>query len=118
MVKNNDLDDNQHRKKEIEQERILLAELKKYGIDPRLKRKERRDVLKLYYDILHSIQEETTSGEAKPTRVQFLSNTSYDKLMRYLSELEKKKMISKKPLSLTLKGRQFLADYKKIIEYV
>ena len=118
MVQNKDLVDNQHRKKEIEQERILLAELKKYGIDPRLKRKERRDVLKLYYDILYAIQEEASSGEPRPTRVQFLSNTSYDKLMRYLKDLGKKNMINEKPLSLTLKGRQFLGDYKKIIEYI
>ena len=44
-------------------------------------------------DILSAINLELTNGEAKPTRVQTLSNLAYDKLVRYLNELEGKKMI-------------------------
>ena len=45
-------------------------------------------------DILSAIINlEFINGEAKPTRVQTLSNLEYDKLVRYLNELEGKKMI-------------------------
>jgi|Tabmets5t2r1_1033131.scaffolds.fasta_scaffold59940_2 predicted transcriptional regulator len=44
-------------------------------------------------DILSAINLELTNGEAKPTRVQTLSNLAYDKLVRYLNELEGKKMM-------------------------
>jgi predicted transcriptional regulator len=57
---------------------------------------------------------ELTNGEAKPTRVQSLSNLAYDKLVRYLNELEVKKMIMQDPLQITEKGRYFLQDYDRI----
>jgi predicted transcriptional regulator len=58
-------------------------------------------------------------GGAKPTRIQHLSNMSYDKLSRYLNELENKKMISKADiLSLTEKGHEFLRDYDKIKDLI
>jgi predicted transcriptional regulator len=45
-------------------------------------------------DVLSAIINlELINGEAKPTRVQTLSNLEYDKLVRYLNELEGKKMI-------------------------
>ena len=59
-----------------------------------------------------------TNGEAKPTRVQTLSNLSYDKLVRYLSELEGKKMIVQDPLQITEKGHDFLQDYDRIRDFV
>ena len=83
-----------------------------------MKRKERRNVLKLYYDILVAIKDEVINGGAKPTRIQFLSNTSYDKCMKHLAELEKYKLIEKKPLCLTQKGNAFLNDFEKINSYV
>jgi len=56
---------------------------------------------------------------AKPTRIQHLSNMSYDKLSRYLNELESKNMILKTDtLSLTEKGHEFLRDYDKIKDLI
>lgn len=56
---------------------------------------------------------------AKPTRIQHLSNMSYDKLMRYLDELDAKKMINKaSTLSLTDQGREFLKQYEKIKDLI
>lgn len=107
-----------HTARELVQIKLIQAELKKYGLSSILRRKERRNILKIYYDVLSAILEETYSGEAKPTRVQVHSNTSYEKLVRYLKELEKNEMIRKKPLSLTKKGEQFLADYKKLDGYI
>ncbi len=50
--------------------------------------------MEIYNDILSAINLELMINvEAKPTRVQTLSNLEYDKLIRYLNELEGKKMI-------------------------
>lgn len=89
-------------------------------VEQNLQRKERRHKLQIYYDILSAIQEEATTEEgARPTRIQHLSNMSYDKMMRYLNELETKKMILKADtLSLTDKGREFLRDYGKIKDLI
>jgi len=85
-----------------------------------LQRRERRHKLQIYFDILSAIREESMNeAGAKPTRIQHLSNMSYDKLSRYLDELEKKKMISRADiLSLTEKGHEFLRDYDKIKDLI
>lgn len=85
-----------------------------------LQRRERRHKLQIYHDILSAIQEEAMNeGGAKPTRIQHVSNMSYDKLMRYLDELEAKKMINKAgTLSLTDQGREFLKQYEKIKDLI
>jgi predicted transcriptional regulator len=70
--------------------------------------------LEIYNDILSAIKLELTEGEAKPTRIQSKSNLAYDKLVRYLGELEGKAMITQEPLVLTDKGRDFLQDYERI----
>jgi predicted transcriptional regulator len=74
--------------------------------------------MEIYNDILSAINLELTNGEAKPTRVQTLSNLAYDKLLRYLNELEGKKMIMQDPLQITEKGRDFLQDYDRIKSFV
>jgi predicted transcriptional regulator len=77
--------------------------------------------LELYNDILKAIVEEITNddgGVAKPTRVQLRSNLAYDKLARYLDELENKKMILQNPLLITEKGRDFLQDYDRISNFI
>jgi predicted transcriptional regulator len=60
--------------------------------------------MEIYNDILSAVNLELSNGEAKPTRVQILSNLAYDKLVRYLNELEGKKMIMQDPLQITEKG--------------
>ncbi|MGH9965360.1 MAG: winged helix-turn-helix domain-containing protein [Nitrososphaeraceae archaeon] len=77
--------------------------------------------MELYNDILKAITEELTNDDdsvAKPTRVQLHSNLAYDKLARYLDELENKKMIIQSPLLITEKGRDFLQDYDRISNFV
>lgn len=74
--------------------------------------------MEIYNDILSAIRAELTNGEAKPTRVQSLSNLAYDKLVRYLNELEGKKMIAQNPLRITDKGHDFLQDYDRIRDFV
>jgi predicted transcriptional regulator len=77
--------------------------------------------LDLYNDILKAIVDEITNDDnrlAKPTRVQLRSNLAYDKLARYLDELENKKMILQSPLLITEKGRDFLQDYDRISNFI
>ena len=72
--------------------------------------------MQIYNDILSAINLElvNTNSEAKPTRIQSLSNLAYDKLVRYLNELERKEMILQIPLRITEKGQEFLQDYDRI----
>jgi predicted transcriptional regulator len=74
--------------------------------------------MEIYNDILSAIRLELTNGEVRPTRVQSLSNLAYDKLVRYLNELEGRQMISKDPLRITEKGHDFLQDYERIKDFV
>jgi len=74
--------------------------------------------MEIYSDILSAIKLELTNGEAKPTRVQSLSNLAYDKLVRYLEELEGRKMIMQNPLQITEKCHDFLQDYDRIKGFV
>lgn len=80
--------------------------------------KPKRNKMEIYNDILSAIKVELTNGEARPTRVQTLSNLAYDKLVRYLDELEAKNMILQNPLRITEKGQDFLQDYDRIREFV
>jgi predicted transcriptional regulator len=80
--------------------------------------KQKRNKLEIYNDILSAIKVELTNGEARPTRVQILSNLAYDKLVRYLNELEAKKMIMQNPIRITEKGHDFLQDYDRIKDFV
>ena len=78
--------------------------------------------MELYHDILKAILEELVEndkdGEVKPTRVQLRSNLAYDKLVRYLDELENNKMIIQDPLQITPKGRDFLRDFDRIASFL
>jgi predicted transcriptional regulator len=80
--------------------------------------KPKRNKMEIYNAILSAINLELTNGEAKPTRVQSLCNLAYDKLVRYLNELEVKKMIIQDPLQITEKGQDFLQDYNRIKGFV
>jgi predicted transcriptional regulator len=80
--------------------------------------KPKRSKMEIYNDVLSAIKVELTNGEAKPTRVQSLSNLAYDKLVRYLSELESKEMIVQNPLNITEKGYDFLQDYDRIRDFI
>lgn len=84
-----------------------------------LQRRERRNKLEIYFDILNSIVEESKSVDiVRPTRIQFLSNLSYDSLTKYLNELKEKKLIrNSNEIIITDKGELFLKDYEKIRKF-
>jgi predicted transcriptional regulator len=77
--------------------------------------------MELYNDILKAIVEEITNDDdsmAKHTRVQLRSNLAYDKVAKYLDELEDKEMILQSPLLITEKGRDFLQDFDRISNFI
>ncbi|RMW40319.1 MAG: hypothetical protein EA442_03540 [Candidatus Nitrosopelagicus sp.] len=78
--------------------------------------REKRTKIQLYFDIISAIiQEEDIS----PTRIQFKCNTSYDKLMKYLGEMEEREIISKNgSIDVTDKGKKFHSDYSKINDLI
>ena len=74
----------------------------------------------MYNDILKAIGDEIVNDDNSvvlPTRVQLRCNLAYDKLTRYLVELENRKMIQHSPLLINEKGRDFLQDYDRISNF-
>ena len=82
--------------------------------------KDRRSKIQIFFDIVTAIIDDTQNNEyISPTRIQFKCNTSYDKLTKYLEEMEKKEIIQKeKSISVTEKGMQFHKDYSRINELI
>jgi len=57
-------------------------------------RQEKRHKLQLFYDIISAIEDDMVNSEsARPTHVQHYSRLSYDKMVNYVDEMEKKGMI-------------------------
>ena len=83
---------------------------------------ERRDKVKIIYDILKSIQEK--NDRIKPTHLLYKSNLSYKRMTELVNELMEKGMILEENASgnkfyiLTDKGHKFLTEYYKMIEFV
>lgn len=75
-----------------------------------------RSRIKIYYDILSTVREE---GNAKPTRVLYKANLSYDRLVKYLEELVSKGLLQEVQASesryyiITKQGIWFLEEIKK-----
>ena len=74
--------------------------------------------MEIYNDILSALKQELSHGEARPTRIQSKRNLAYDRLTRYLSELETHGMITNYPLTITQRGRDFLQDYGRIKNFL
>jgi predicted transcriptional regulator len=79
--------------------------------------KERRSKLQILADILEALAE---SGEMNISQLLTAANLSYDRLTRYLRELELNGMIyterrnSEVRVRLTVKGSSFLQEFRKI----
>ncbi|MEM3637126.1 MAG: winged helix-turn-helix domain-containing protein [Conexivisphaerales archaeon] len=75
-----------------------------------------RSRIRIYYDILLSVMEE---GNAKPTRVLYKANLSYDRLVKYLDELISKGLLQEVHASenryyvITQQGVKFLEEVRK-----
>ena len=82
--------------------------------------KERRTKTQIFFDVITAIIDDTRNNElVSPTRIQVKCNTSYDKLTKYLEEMERREMIVKeKSITITEKGMEFHKDYSRINELI
>ena len=81
---------------------------------------ERRSKLQIFYDVLSAIKEDSQNNEKiSYTRIQFKCNTSYDKLLRYIDEMNAKQLLkSGSKIEITEKGEKFHQDYSIINELI
>ncbi len=84
-----------------------------------MKKIPRRDKMKIYGDLLAAISEEAKNQKIVLTRVQVRINVPYDRLKAYISELTELQLIrSDASLEITDKGRKYLKEYKRIIDFM
>ena len=82
---------------------------------------ERRSKISILWDILHTIQKK--DGKAKHTHILYGANLSHDRLKGYLEKLlqdgfiEKVDENGKTYYLITMKGREFLLEFKKIQKF-
>lgn len=82
---------------------------------------KKRDRLQVIYDILKVIKEK--GGKIKPTHILYKSNLSHQMMGEYMDELLKKgfvtekKEVNSKTYSITVKGQEYLNQYKLIIGF-
>jgi predicted transcriptional regulator len=85
-----------------------------------MKKIPRRDKLKIYGDLLSALRSE--GNERKKvvlTHVQVQINVPFDRLKSYITELKELGLIKgEMSLELTEKGRQYLREYEKILEFM
>ena len=85
----------------------------------------KRSKIEIYASILKAIEEDIAEyGEARMTRVQGKANLPYDRFKMHLSTLEKLGMVRivefsrYRSLTITQKGKKFLKEYNKIMEFL
>lgn len=83
--------------------------------------KKKRDRLQVIHDILKPIQDK--NGSIKPTHILYKSNLSHQMMDEYLTWLINKgfivenKLPKGKTYAITQKGRDYLNEYKLIINF-
>ena len=82
--------------------------------------KERRTKTQIFFDIITSVIDDTQNNESIVlTRIQVKCNTSYDKLTKYLAEMENRGMIEKgKSITVTVRGMEFHRNYSRINDLI
>ncbi len=85
-----------------------------------MKKIPRRDKLKIYGDLLSVLRREGNEpGRVVLTRVQVQINVPFDRLKNYIIELRELGLIEDEvSLKLTEKGKQYLVEYERILEFI
>ena len=79
----------------------------------------RRDKLKIYNDLLSILEAESKKEEVLITKIQVKLNVPFDRFKRYLTQLEELGLIEyESSPKLTKKGRKYIRDYKKVIDFM
>ena len=78
--------------------------------------KDKRSKLQIYYDIIVAINQDKIENEkVSKTRIQQKCNTSYDKMVKYLDEMEQKDLIQTSlDIEITQRGQKFFNDYSRV----
>jgi predicted transcriptional regulator len=85
-----------------------------------MKRIARRDKMKIYGDLLSILKAESRRTEKIVlTRVQAKLNVPFDRLKRYISDLEDLGLIENQvSYKLTSKGKEYLHEYRTILDFM
>jgi len=84
-----------------------------------MKRISRRDKLKIYGDLLSALHSEVSVNKIMLTRVQAKINVPFDRLKTYISNLQELGLIEDETsLKLTEKGKQYLEEYEKVLDFM
>ena len=82
--------------------------------------KNKRSKLQIYFDVISAIiVEKQDNEEVSKTRLQHKSNTSYDKLLKYLDEMTEKGLIkTENEIDTTELGIKFYNDYSNVSDLI
>jgi predicted transcriptional regulator len=73
----------------------------------------------IYGDMLSVLDIQPKSEKIALTKIQTQVNVPFDRLKNYISELRELGLIQDETsLSLTEKGKQYLSEYRKILEFM
>jgi predicted transcriptional regulator len=78
--------------------------------------RDKRSKLQIYFDVFSAILlEKQDNEEISKTRLQHKSNTSYDKLLKYLDDMSDKGLIKMDDkIDITELGQKFHTDYSNV----
>ncbi len=84
-----------------------------------MKRIQRRDKLKIYGDLLSTLQAQSGAEKIVLTQVQVMVNVPFDRLKTYITDLVDLGLVQDETsLKLTEKGAQYLKEYEKVIDFM
>jgi predicted transcriptional regulator len=84
-----------------------------------MKKIVRRDKLKIYGDLLMILNDQSKTEKIILTQVQVRMGVPFDRLKNYILELAELGMIEEETsLKLTEKGKQYLIEYAKVIDFM
>ena len=84
-----------------------------------MKKIARRDRLKIYGDLLSILYAESKEEKIVLTHVQIQIKVPFDRLKNYISELKDLGLIQDKTtLRLTEKGKEYLKEYGKVLNFM
>ncbi len=85
-----------------------------------MKKLARRDKMKIYGDLLSILQaERSDTQKIVLIRVQTKLNVPFDRLKRYLADLEVLNLIEDQiSYRLTQKGKQYLKEYQMLVDFM
>ena len=82
--------------------------------------RDKRSKLQIYLDVFSAILLEKQDNDVvSKTRLQYKSNTSYDKLLKYLDEMTEKGLITQdNKIDTTQLGTKFYQDYSSVNDLI